>query len=324
MKQKFISDLEPGAEVDDVFFLLDVEERKSRNGQPYLSLRLSDRSGIIDARVWEITEALRGTLVSGNFAHVRGSVSSYRHRLQAVIDDAQTRDAGLQDQRQFIPGSYRDEDELSGYLDYFLADVYDQDYAKLLVAFFGDGSFRERFHLAPGSIRSHHAYLGGLLEHTVSVATLCQHTVVQHARLNRDLLLTAALLHDVGKIDEFVLNGRIQQSREGRLLGHVLISQRMIGEKIGSFDRFPRDKELELLHAVISHHGELEWGAPKRPQSAEALVLHHLDNLDAKVKGYFEVVEGHGELSWPTMQNFFRRPLSEPRAADREAGRSQS
>jgi 3'-5' exoribonuclease len=318
MKRQFISDLKPGLAVDGVFFILEAAERQARDGKPYLCLKLSDRTGTIDARAWDVTAALGATLGDGCFARIHGKVSSYRQRPQVVIDDARPEDAESQDQRQFIPGAYRDPVELSGYLDYFLTDVYDSDYASLLAAFFDESAFRERFSLAPGSRRAHHAYLGGLLEHTVSVTTLCQHAVVQHPRLDRDLLITASLLHDIGKIDEYVLVGRIEQSREGSLLGHVLIGQRLIEEKLSSLEGFPGEKELELLHAIISHHGELEWGAPKRPQSAEALVLHHLDNLDAKVKGYFENVEGSSQLPWREMQNLFRRPLSMPLAADRE------
>ena len=127
---------------------------------------------------------------------------------------------------------------------------------------FEDEEFLRRFCQAPGDVRSHHAFLGGLLEHTVSVATLCQHTTVQHPRLDADLLVTAALLHDVGKVEEFTFEGRIGYSKEGRLLGHVLIGQRMVEEKIRELGDFPRDKQLMLVHALISHHGELEWGRP--------------------------------------------------------------
>lgn len=320
-KTRFLSELTIGEAVDEVFFLREAGRRLTRTGQPYLALTLSDKSGVAEGRVWQEIDSLSPQLKPDSFARIRGSVESYRNRLQLNIQGAETVGAGLVDQLDYLPVSYRNTEELTGYLQYFMTEVYDADYARLLEAFFGDAYFLERFSLAPGDQRSHHAYLGGLLEHTVSVTTLCQHATVQHPRLNSDLLLTAALLHDVGKVDGFYYNGRIGLSREGELLGHVLIGQRIIEQKVRELGAFPHEKELDLLHAIISHHGELEWGAPKRPQSAEALVLHHIDNLDAKVKGYFEVVDGGGDVPWNELQNLFRRPLTEPRAADDERTR---
>jgi len=318
-KRQFIGDLSPGAAVEDIFYLREVRQGTARNGNNYLALKLSDRSGIMEARVWADADTLAARLLPDTFIRVSGTVESYRQRLQLNIKAAAPVDPAELDQRDFLPGSYRDTDELRGFLDYFVAEIFDPDYSGLLESFFGNMEFMESFSKAPGDARSHHAYLGGLLEHTVSVATLCQHVTVQHPRLNSDLLITAALLHDIGKVEEFQFEGRIRYSREGQLLGHVLLGQRLVEVHIREIGDFPQDKELELLHAIISHHGELEWGAPKRPKSAEALVLHHIDNLDAKVKGFLEVVDGRGEVGWPELQNLFRRPLDEPRAADRPA-----
>lgn len=319
--RQFVTGLAPGMKVDEVYFLREVESRGARDGRPYLALRLSDRSGIIDARVWEGAEAAVARFRPDSFVRVRGSVATFRQRLQVNVSELEPVAAAGLDQRDFLPGAYRSTEELAGFLGYFLTEVYDEDYRRLLEAFFGDPEFMDRFSRSPGAVRSHHAYLGGLLEHTVSVATLCQHVCVQHPRLNSDLLVTAALLHDVGKMEEFECEGRIRYSREGRMLGHVLLGQRMIEARLRREPPgFPEEKELELLHAVISHHGELEWGAPKRPASAEALVLHHVDNLDARVKGFFEVVAGKGELPWAELKNFFRRPLTEPLAAEQEPG----
>ncbi|MHB1389727.1 MAG: 3'-5' exoribonuclease YhaM family protein [Thermoleophilia bacterium] len=312
-----ISELMPGQQVDAVFFLREANFLRTRAGEPYLALKLSDRSGQIDARVWEPAAELAAELKPGTYVRVSGKVESFRGRPQIRTMAVETVPVDAVNHHDFLPSSYRDMDELAGYLEYFITEIYDPDFSQLVKSFFKDQEFMLRFRQAPGDARSHHAYLGGLLEHTVSVATLCQHVTVQHPRLDADLLLTAALLHDIGKVSEYTYEGRIGYSKEGRLLGHVLIGQRMIEEKVRHMEGFPRDKELMLLHALISHHGELEWGAPKKPQSAEALVLHHIDNLDARVKGFLEIVVGRGEMSWPQMQNFFRRPLDEPMAADR-------
>lgn len=316
-KRQFVADLTAGDAIADVFYLRDVSQRLARSGEPFLAVKLTDRSGSIDGRAWgEDARRLEGGVRAGSYCRCEGSVVSFRGGLQVNIRQAVAFDKGAVEPADFLPSSYRDRDELTGFLQYFVTEVYDPDYRSLLESFFGDGGLLEQFRQAPGDARTHHAYLGGLLEHTVSVATLCQHVTVQHPRINGDLLITAALLHDIGKVQEFEYDGAISLSRKGRLLGHVLLGQRMIEERIRGLGDFPPEKELELIHALISHHGELEWGAPKRPQSAEALVLHHVDNLDAKVKGFLEVVEGSGEVSWPQMQNLFRRPLDMPRAAD--------
>lgn len=293
-----------------------VSRRWSKNGRRYFELQLSDRTGVINAIVGDATAASSDLLKAGTFLSIAGRVELFQSGLRIKIHRLLPVDEALIEPRDFIVSSYRDPREMEGFIDYFMSEVYDRDYSLLLSSIFGNKNFFRSFMLAPGDIKSHHAYLGGLAEHTISVATLCQHACVQHQRLNTDLVLTAALLHDIGKIKEFTIRGHIKKSREGVLLGHVLLGQRMIEEGLSGLS-FPKEKEVSLLHAVVSHHGELEWGAAKRPQSAEALLLHHVDNLDAKVKGFLEVVDGKGEISWSKMQNYFRRPLDEPMAADK-------
>lgn len=313
-----IAELKCGTSVDGVFFLREVVARKTKFGRSHLSLRLSDRTGIIDARVWDASGELVKRLFPDTFVRVSGRIDHYRGSPHIRVRVVEEVDATALDLREFVHSSYRNTSELAGCLEYFLTEVYDKDFSRLLHSFFGEADFLGRFLAAPGDVSSHHAYMGGLAEHTVSVATLCQHTCVQYPRLNADLLVTAALLHDVGKVEELTYCGRIGYSREGNLVGHVLLGERMLEEKIKTLNGFPHEKRLLLMHVIISHHGELEWGAPKRPQSAEALALHHIDNLDAKVKGFLEVVEGRGRVRWPQLQNYFRRPLDEPLAADKE------
>ncbi len=319
-KRKYLREIETSAAVDDVFFLRDVRRRTSRSGARFLALTLSDRSGSVDARIWERQDAEpMPWLAPDIFVRVSGVMSGYRNRPQLNIRSIEPADPAALNQDDFVPRSYRDIDELAGFIEYFVSEVFDPDYSRLLLSFFGDEGFMERFRRSPGDAGSHHAYLGGLIEHTVSVATMCQHVTVQHPRIDGDLLVTAALLHDIGKVEELSSDGHIHFSREGQLLGHVLIGKRLVGDRIEELGDFPPQKRLSLLHAMISHHGELEWGAPKLPRSAEALVLHHIDNLDAKVKGFLEVVEGSGEVGWLELQNLFRRPLDEPLAADQSS-----
>jgi 3'-5' exoribonuclease len=319
MKRQYIADIQPGNRFDDVFFLRELAMRVARSGKTYLALRLSDRSGVADGRIWKHAGEIGAGLEADTFVRISGTADSFQGRLQLNIQQVDIDEEEGLDPGDYLPSSYRDREELVGYLHYFITEVYDEDYRRLLESFFFDTEWLEQFCLSPGDASTHHAYLGGLLEHTVSVATLCQHIIVQHPRINGDLLISAAMLHDIGKTREYSYRGAISHSREGQLIGHVLLGQKMIEERIKELEDFPREKELQLVHALISHHGELEWGAPKRPQSAEALVLHHLDNLDAKVKGFFEVVAGSGEVSWPELQNLFRRPLDVPMAAEKSA-----
>jgi 3'-5' exoribonuclease len=209
-------------------------------------------------------------------------------------------------------------EELRGFLQFHIDSVRDRDFSSLLQAIFGDPDFLEVFATAPAAKLYHHAYLGGLLEHTVAVVEMCEFVGQQYGRIDRDLLLTAALLHDVGKTRELAFQTAIDFTDAGRLLGHVIQGVTFISEKATALEDFPETKLQQLLHCVVSHHGELEWGSPKRPKTIEALILHHVDNLDAKVKGFLEIVEGSRDAPWTDLRNLFRRPLHVPRATHQE------
>jgi 3'-5' exoribonuclease len=211
-------------------------------------------------------------------------------------------------------------EELKGFLEFQIESVHDQDYSSLLQITFGDPEFMERFSTAPAAKQFHHAYLGGLLEHTVTVADLCEHIAQQYGRINRDLLITAALLHDIGKVEELSYDRTIDYSDAGRFLGHVILGVTFVTEQVRRLGGFPEHKLQLLLHCIVSHHGELEWGSPKRPKTLEALIIHHVDNLDAKVKGFLEIVEGSRDANWTDVRNLFRRPLHVPRASHQEEG----
>ncbi len=312
-----IADLTAGVAVEGTYLLSSKESRTTKAGKPYFRLRLGDRSGTVDCMVWEAS-AMDPAADAGALVLVSGRVSEYQGRPQLEATKVTLAPPGSADPRDFLPSTYRDVDELKGFLRFHIDSVTDRDYAALLGLIFGDQEFFEVFASAPAAKVYHHAYLGGLLEHTVAVAEMCDFVGQQYGRIDRDLLLTAALLHDVGKTQELSFDTTIDFTDAGRFLGHVIQGVTFITEKTAKLPTFPEQKRQQLLHCVVSHHGELEWGSPKRPKTIEALILHHVDNLDAKVKGFLEIVEGSRDAAWTDLRNLFRRPLHVPRAAHQE------
>jgi 3'-5' exoribonuclease len=311
-------ELQPGMLVEEYYLVSSKELRSTKAGKPYLRLRVGDSTGTVDCMVWEEAERAAAGFKSGDIVLLTGKASEYAGRVQleaVTIVAAEPRDV---DPRDFLPCTHRDVDELKGFLRFHVDSVYDPHYRALLQAIFGDEAFLERFSTAPAAKAFHHAYLGGLLEHTVSVVELCDHVAQQYPRVNRDLLVTAALLHDIGKVDELSYDRAIDYSDAGRFLGHVILGVTFVSERAARIPGFPEEKLQYLLHAIVSHHGELEWGSPKRPKTLEALIIHHLDNLDAKVKGFLEIVEGSRDAEWTDIRNLFRRPLHVPRASHQE------
>ena len=243
----------------------------ARNGSTYLAIELRDRTGSIPARIFRDADFLAGRFERGDLVRVSGRVERFREELQAELRDIARVEDGTFDAAEFLPAAYRDVEELDGFLEHLAREVHDPELARVVQSFMGDGAFREQLRRAPCTRGGHHAYIGGLLEHTVAVATLVQETCVLHPRLNSDLLMAAAILHDVGKIREFRLAAEIELTEEGRLLGHVQLGLQMLG-----------DVPLALQHCVAAHHGDVKFASP------EALALYRLNALDASVKNALE------------------------------------
>jgi 3'-5' exoribonuclease len=273
-----IATLRPGDHVDAVFACARKDRLQARSGLPYLALELRDRSGAIQARAFRDADVLAGRFERGDLVRVRGRVERFRDELQLELRDVARAEAV--DPAAFLPVAYRDLDELDGFLEHLGREVHDPGYAALLERLLGDVELRAAWRRAPCTIAGHHAYLGGLLEHTVAVATLALETCQLHVRLNSDLLLTAALVHDLGKTREFTYGAAIEVSEEGRLLGHLALGQQLLEPHLDGLDG---DRRLALLHCVLSHHG-----AERRFGSPEALALYRLNALDASVKGALE------------------------------------
>ncbi|MGI8624860.1 MAG: HD domain-containing protein [Solirubrobacteraceae bacterium] len=279
-----VAALRAGQDVDLVLACTRKERLVARSGSPYLALELRDRGGAVAARAFRDADVLAGRFERGDLVRVRGRTERFRDALSldvVAIDRASDADPAA-----FLPVAYRDLDELDGFLEHLVREVHDADYRALLAAVLGDAELRAAFRRAPCTRAGHHAYLGGLLEHTVAVGTLALETCVLHPRLNSDLLISAALLHDVGKTREFTYGAEIGLSEEGRLLGHLAIGQRLIDERAGA-SGVPANKRLALAHCVLTHHGP-DAAPGRRFASAEAVALHRLNALEASVKGALE------------------------------------
>ena len=284
-----ISGLRPGQEVNGVFACSRKDRLFTRSGSPYLALELRDRTGAIQARAFHEADALAGRFERGELVRVSGRVERFRDQpVVEVVDIARVEagaggsDAG--DPTRFLPTAYRDLDELDGFLEHLAGEVHDRRYRPFLEGLLGDRELRASWRRAPCTRGGHHAYLGGLLEHTVAVATLAYEICQLHPRLNQDLLLTAALVHDLGRTREFTYGAEIGLSDEGRLLGHLVLGEQIVSSRADALDD---QRRLALLHCLLSHHGAA--AAPGgRFGSVEALTLYRLNALDAGVKGAFE------------------------------------
>jgi len=281
------AELRPGDELAGVFACVRKDRLSARTGAAYLAVELRDRTGSLAGRIFRDADFQAARFERGDLVAVTGRVERFRGELQAEIASIRCAEPGEADPADFLPVAYRDLDELDGFLDHLAGEVADGDLRRLLAAFLEDGTFRAELRRAPCTRAGHHAYLGGLLEHTVAVATLAHEACVLHPRLRPDLLLAAALLHDLGKTREFTLGAEIELSEEGRLIGHLALGHRLVAERIAALGAFPPEKALALEHCLLGHHGPDALPA-RRFASAEAVALYRLNALDASVKGALE------------------------------------
>lgn len=278
----------PGEEIADVLACTRKDRLMARTGSPYLALELRDRTGTVQARAFRDADLLAGRFERGDLVRVEGRVERFRDQLQLDVRAIARAAAEEADPATFLPVAYRDLDELDGFLEHLAAEVRDRPFAALLSGMLDDDTLRAQWRRAPCTRGGHHAYLGGLLEHTVAVATLAQEACTLHPRLDHALLLTAAIVHDIGKTREFTYGAEIGLTDEGRLLGHIELGMRMLDERAAAA-ALDDQRRLALAHCVLCHHGVGGSESPgRRFGSAEALALFRLNALDATVKQALE------------------------------------
>jgi 3'-5' exoribonuclease len=284
MKSPYVSELQPNQVVTAIFLVQSKDIRQKRTGEPCLSLVLSDRTGEIEAKMWDNVAEVMDTFDRDDFLKIRGLVQIHQNRIQLTLHRAQRQAETDVDFTDYFPASERNPDEMFSQLMAMVREMGNEHLRALLSAIFADEDVSRRYKLAPAAKSIHHAYLGGLLEHVLSLCALAKLTAAHYDNVDADLLLAGVMLHDVGKIYELTYDRSFGYSSDGQLLGHIVIGMRMIGDKVREVPGFPPKLRNLLEHLVISHHGELEFGSPKVPLFPEALLLHHLDNLDSKME----------------------------------------
>ncbi len=293
---KFIKDFRDGDRVSDIYLCKQKNSAVTKNGKAYETVVLQDKTGCIDAKIWDPNSAGIVDFDALDYVEVYGDVTSFNGALQVSIKRTRIAQPGEYTASNYLPTSRYDIEEMYGEVLKFVQSIQNEYLKKVLQAFFvEDEEFVSLFKKASAAKSVHHGFIGGLLEHTLSVTKLCDFYCTRYHMLNRDLLLTAALCHDIGKtreLSEFPVN---DYTDDGNFLGHIVMGSEMVSEKIREIPGFPKRLESELKHCILSHHGELEFGSPKKPAIIEAVALNFADNTDAKMETFTELLESSEE-----------------------------
>lgn len=314
MKPQFISGLADGQIVSSLFLVREKEIRTSvRTGKTWLELSLSDRSGSIPAKMWENFEGLAKTFECDDVVRIRGRVKVYNGQKELTLDQIIPAADCDYDLADFLPHTKHDVEKLYGTLRASIAEMKNPWLRQLLSSVVEDPAIAPRFKRAPAGMTMHHAYLGGLLEHVVSLIGLAAAVTAHYPELDSDLLLAGVVLHDIGKIEELRYARGIDYSDDGRLLGHIMMGVRLVREKCSTISGFPAPLAVLVEHMILSHHGTHEFGSPCLPQIPEAVMLHYIDDIDSKMAGMrasLEAASASGsEENWTDRNPSLRRAL---------------
>jgi 3'-5' exoribonuclease len=280
-------------EVASFFLVASKQVRSKKNGDPYLALTVSDKTGSIEAKMWDNVLAVAELFRLDDFVKVRGRINSFNGRYEIILQQLGRAEESEIDLSDFVPQTSWDIEELWYELEQFVAKIRNQHLRELVEAFLTDEEISKLLHIAPAAQSLHHAYLGGLLEHAVSLCTLGELITVRYFWVDRDLLIAGAILHDIGKIYELTYSRAFGYSIKGTLIGHISIGLAMLEQKARSLPQFPHELLVLLEHLVVSHHGRLEYGSPVEPRCPEALLLHYLDQIDSKMGAMLAAIEAN-------------------------------
>jgi 3'-5' exoribonuclease len=297
-QRRHVADLQAGERVDDqVFRVAQKELRTTSNGSLYIHAVIADATGQLVARMWQASQEIYTSMPEGGLLHFRGRVESYKGNRQFIVDGVRQVEPGTFDPAEFLPASKHDVDALWNDVKELLRGVKNRDLLALLGKFVNDAEFVAGFKKAPAAVQMHHAHLGGLLEHTRNLLRLAQAICPLYPQVSSDLMLTGIFLHDAGKVRELAYETNLEYTSAGQLLGHIVQGVLWLHDKCRELERetdhpFPPDIEMSLKHLILAHHGKYEFGSPRLPATGEAIMLHYLDNLDAKLAMVFEAIAG--------------------------------
>jgi 3'-5' exoribonuclease len=313
MKDTFISDLEPGQRVTGFFLVRhkQLEPFRDRAKGEFLTLTLADRTGHVLARVWDNAPALAETFSEGDIIKAAGDVEEYLGRTQLIVQRLRPAAEGEFDLADFVPATTHDINHMLAAVQAAVVTVGDPHLSALVRRFYGDDDFLATLAQAPASRRLHHAYLGGWLEHLTQVLALCDAVLAQHPEINADLLRAGALLLSAGKLREHTWTRDIDYTDEGRLLGHVVLTDEAVARAIAGFPDFPPELALRIRHILLSHRGRYEWGAPRPPMTLEAIALHHIETLNTQVSRFRDLLNARRDPAqpWTEYNRLLGRPL---------------
>jgi 3'-5' exoribonuclease len=317
MKEFFISECsqQENKIVTSSFVVASKQVKAKKNGEPYLALILADRTGQIEAKMWDNVDEFILAFEQDDFLKIKGLINKYKNRFQLTIHKLRRMEEGEIDFADYLPKTTKDIGELWQTLAEFVATFQNPHLKALVELFMADAEIAERYRNAPAAKTLHHAYIGGLLDHVVSLFRSCDLICRNYPQVNRDLLLTGAFLHDIGKLQELTYNRAFSYTTRGQLLGHMIIELEMLQAKLAKLPGFPAELKTLLEHMIISHHGQYEFGSPKLPMFPEALMLHYLDDLDSKMEAMRAHFEREAELEgpWTSYNASLGRPLLDSR-----------
>lgn len=297
---KYIETLREGERIQEIYLCKQKNSAVTKAGKPYENVIFQDKTGTLDAKIWDPGSQGIEEFSAMDYVAVTGDVTSFMGSLQLNVKRVRKVSEDEYDPADFLPVSDTDPERMYAELLSTVASIQNTYLKQLLLAFFEDPDFAERFRKHSAAKSVHHGFVGGLLEHTLSVTKNCAFYAERYPILNRDLLLTAAMCHDIGKLSELSDFPQNDYTDEGQLLGHIMIGADMVSEKIRTIEGFPKRLRSELLHCILAHHGELEFGSPKKPALAEAIALSFADNIDAKMETLKELFQGvpEGNTEW--------------------------
>ena len=307
LKKLFVDQINDRDEVETFFLLRNLNLAVAKNGKPYLILKLIDRTGEVEGRVWDNADALAQTCFKDDFVFVRGRASVYMGKMQVVVKEMRRQEESSVDIADFLPVSRFGRVELETRLRQKIDGIKTGHLRALMQSFLDRPGFLDDYCAAPAAKSMHHVYLGGLLEHSLAVADLAEDVCQRYGDMNTDILTVGALLHDVGKIRELQYRRSFEYTDMGKLLGHIMLGVQMFDEQVATVNNFPESDAIHLKHMLLSHHGQYEFGSPKRPKTLEAVVLSYVDDLDSKVNGirtHFEK-ESHNDSSWTSYHRLY-------------------